>query len=180
MEQQLEGRLERQVLRLAEGAAVGAMARLQASKRRRTERRARTSVERGTSVPHVPRLNRVNLRSCKSYCCTVLFSLFNTVPNILSLVKSGFLPVSVCFFQNSDLRIMRLRIQNSLTRIEAQTVPRSTVRSSHDHAHDRTSSDPQCPDRLTPAARFICEFQERSIRNETRIHLWYDFPNANL
>ena len=40
----------------------------------------------------------------KSYCCTVLFSLFNTVPNIVSLVRSGFLPVSVCFFQNSDLR----------------------------------------------------------------------------
>ena len=60
--------------------------------------------ERGTSVPHVPRLNRTNLRFCKSYCCTVLFSLFNTVPNIVSLVQSGFLPVSVCFFQNSDLR----------------------------------------------------------------------------
>ena len=34
----------------------------------------------------------------------MLFSLFNTVPNILSLVKSGFLLVSVCFFQNSELR----------------------------------------------------------------------------
>ena len=71
--------------------------------------RCGTSVETergtiGTSVPHVPRLNRINLRSCKSYCCTVLFSLFNTVPNIVSLVRSGFLPVSVCFFQNSDLR----------------------------------------------------------------------------
>ena len=34
---------------------------------------------RGTwnfSVPHVPRLNRINLRSCKSYYYTVLFSLF--------------------------------------------------------------------------------------------------------
>ena len=65
----------------------------------------RSTGERGTSVPHVPRLNRTNLRFCKSYCCTVLFSLFNTVPNIVSLVRSGFLPVSVCFFQNSDLRI---------------------------------------------------------------------------
>jgi len=66
--------------------------------------RTRSTGERGTSVPHVPRLNRTNLRFCKSYCCTVLFSLFNTVPNIVSLVRSGFLPVSVCFFQNSDLR----------------------------------------------------------------------------
>eukprot|EP01043_Picozoa_sp_COSAG02_P060222 COSAG02_NODE_7825_length_2832_cov_1.204903_5_plen_168_part_00 len=31
-----------------------------------------------TSVPHVPRLNRINLRSCKSYYYTVLFSLFDT------------------------------------------------------------------------------------------------------
>ena len=52
-----------------------------------------------TSVPHVPRLNRINLRSCKSYCHTVLFSLFDTVPNILSLVSSGVQRVSVWFCQ---------------------------------------------------------------------------------
>ena len=78
----------------------------------------------------MPRLNRTNLRFCKSYCCTVLFSLFNTVPNILSLVKSGFLPVSVCFFQNSDLRNENSELSPEpqmrgqiLTRIEARTVP---------------------------------------------------------
>ena len=53
------------------------------------------SDERGTSVPHVPRLKRINLRSCKSYYYTVLFSLFSTVPNILSLVPSGVHRVSL-------------------------------------------------------------------------------------
>lgn len=77
---------------------------------------SRASYARSTATPcrernnlspicsNVLRLNRINLRSCKSYFYTVLFSLFNTVPNIVSLVRSGFLPVSVCFFQNSDLR----------------------------------------------------------------------------
>jgi hypothetical protein len=47
---------------------------------------------------HVPRLDTSNFRSCKSYCFTVLFSLSNTLPNILSLVQSGVQPVSTCLF----------------------------------------------------------------------------------
>ncbi len=46
----------------------------------------------------MPRLDTSNFRSCKSYCFTVLFSLSNTLPNILSLVQSGVQPVSTCLF----------------------------------------------------------------------------------
>ena len=59
------------------------------------------------------------------------FDFFNTVPYILSLVQSRVLPVSVCFFPDSDSRTENSELSSEpqmrvpiLTRIEGPTVPR--------------------------------------------------------
>ena len=62
--------------------------------------RARALGERSISVPCAQVeigaiFGPVTGRIPKSYLLTVLFSLFNAVPNIVSLAQSGFLPVSV-------------------------------------------------------------------------------------